>query len=71
MGTLSIFQIILAVLSNPIVIISTAIIFLYLNFVSYVARYRKRSSHLTPKKASPKEEPAPEAKVEDADDDLD
>ena len=54
--------IILGVIKNPIVIITAAVIILYLNFVFFVARYVKRPPRPKPRKAPA---PAPAKKEEE------
>ena len=49
--------VILGVLKNPLVIISSVAVILYLNFVFFVARYVKKPAKAKKKKA-PKEAPA-------------
>lgn len=60
MGTIS------AVLTNPAVIFATAVVILYLNFVNYVVRYRKKAPKVKKKKsiAAPPP-PAEEAPAEE------
>ena len=55
------------VLANPLVLITAAVIIFYLNFVFFVARYRKRPSTPKVKKAAPAPAPAP-APVKDSGD---
>ncbi len=47
------------VLTSPLVLITAAVIIFYLNFVFFVARYRKRPSMPKVKKAAPAPAPAP------------
>lgn len=61
MGTVS------AVLTNPTVIFATVVVILYLNFVNYVVRYRKKPPKIKKKKAVVVAAPTPaegEAKEE-------
>ena len=53
-----------AVLTNKTVIVTAIIVFLYLDFVCFVARYRKKNKPAAPKKravAAPAPEPAAES----------
>lgn len=61
-----IFRIIKAVLLNPYVIGTTIFILLYLNFVSFVAKYTKKPPK--PKKQKQKPAPAPTPKKEGEED---
>lgn len=53
MGTIS------AVLTNPTVIFATVVVVLYLNFVNYVVRYRKKPPKIKKKKPIVVATPAP------------
>ena len=57
--------IIKAVLGNKIVIITAIIVFVYLDFVCFVAKYRKKQK-LAPVKKSAAKAPAPEPAADSA-----
>ena len=51
MGVYDILRTVSAVLLNPAVIFITAMVILYLNFVNFVVRYRKKPPKVKKKKA--------------------
>lgn len=57
-------DVIKAVLTNPLVIFATVVVVLYLNFVMYVIRYRKKPPKVRAKKVVTPA-PKPEASKED------
>ena len=62
---LSVMDVFSAVLTNSSVIIAAIAIILYLNFVIYVARYRKKPPKIKKKKKIVAEVPAPEPKTDE------
>ena len=62
MGVSDILRTVSAVLLNPAVIFITAMVILYLNFVNFVVRYRKKPPKVKKKKAIVA--PAPAASAE-------
>lgn len=71
---LSVWAVILAVLTNKYVIIAVAAVVLYLNFVNYIISYKKRPKRVKPKKVvadtpAPKKQSSEKNDEEDEEDD--
>lgn len=73
---MSVWDVILAVLTNKFVIIAFVVVIMYLSFINYVIRYRKRPKKVKPKKTveetpAPKPSKQPEESEDGYDDDDD